>query len=312
MTKLIIALTFLFCANAVFAQSYSTNFPLTENPISEGGKWINGKVAGIDWNNVATVPGEAYGAVIVGGYNDDIAVLTTTYAAGQYAQATVHRASGYSPSGGHEIELLLHFKVTANNARGYEVLWGISGYIAIVRWNGPLGDYTPLYDPGTGPTPVDGDVLRAEISGGVIKVYRNGSLLATGPANTTWTDGQPGVGFWPTDRGGVTPANYGWKNFTAGNLGTGVDLKPELSVCPFSISPNPFSERVALGIASGAVINIYDLQGRLVNAWGSENRDRTVTWNGNDLFGKPVACGNYVISYKTIAGTQIKPLLKLR
>jgi hypothetical protein len=42
-------------------RSYSTRFPLVENPISEGGNWINGKTAGIDWANVRTTPGFAHG-----------------------------------------------------------------------------------------------------------------------------------------------------------------------------------------------------------------------------------------------------------
>jgi hypothetical protein len=33
-------------------RSYSTRFQLNEDPISEGGKWINGAKDGIDWYNV--------------------------------------------------------------------------------------------------------------------------------------------------------------------------------------------------------------------------------------------------------------------
>jgi hypothetical protein len=205
--------------------SYTTSFPLTENPISEGGMWINGGAVGLDWNNVRTESGYAHGSVLVAypsRYSDDIAHLNPAFvavAANQYAQGTVYRAAGYAPAGsGHEIELLLRFQITPHSARGYEVLWGHSGYLAIVRWNGPVSDYTPLLDtgdPGIG-APVDGDVLRAEIIGSVIKVYKNGSLVATGPSNTTWTDGQPGMGFWPVDSS--TPQNLGWKDYTAGGL----------------------------------------------------------------------------------------------
>jgi len=201
--------------------SYSTTFSLSENPINEGGKWTNGKTVGLDWNDVKTSSGNAYASVLSGGasrYNDSIAHLSTSFAAytpNQYAQGTVFRVAGYSSS--HEVELLLHFKITAHSARGYEVLWGATGYLAIVRWNGPLGNYTPLYDPGLpgiGP-PADGDVLRAEMTGNVIKVYKNGALVAT-TSDGTWTDGQPGMGFWPVD--GATPQNLGWKSYTAGSL----------------------------------------------------------------------------------------------
>jgi hypothetical protein len=196
--------------------SFSTNFNSTENPISASGQWINGKVVGLDWNNAQSVPGEAYGAAFATGYDDDIAVLNITFTANQYAQGTVHRLPGYSPGVNHEIELLLRFQITANNARGYEVLWAHQGNMAIVRWNGPLGNYTPLVDNLVIGQAVDGDVLRAEITGSVIKVYKNGSLVATSPSDTTWTTGQPGIGFWP--KPGATLKSYGWKNFQAGSL----------------------------------------------------------------------------------------------
>jgi len=221
---LLAAMCILSCSGSgsVFTQagSYSTSFLLNENPISEGGRWINGGAVGLNWNNVQTIPGRAYGASIVSGYDDDIAVLNTAFAADQYAQGIVYRAAGYAPSGSHEIELLLRFRIVAGNARGYEVLWGgggtTNGELAIVRWNGPLGDYTSLASTTIAPA-VSGDVLRAEIIGRVIKVYLNGSLVLTGPSNSTWTDGQPGMGFWPTDRGGVTPSSYGWSSFSAGD-----------------------------------------------------------------------------------------------
>ena len=196
--------------------SYSTSFAATENPLSEGGKWINGKAAGLDWNNAQTVPGKAYAADFATGYNDPIAVLNTSFTANQYAQGTVYRAPGYSPGVNHEIELLLHFQISANNARGYEVLWAHQGNMAIVRWNGPLGNYTPLVDNLQIGQAVDGDVLRAEIVGNVIKVYKNGALVATGPTDATWTSGQPGMGFWP--KPGASPQNYGWKSYLAGSL----------------------------------------------------------------------------------------------
>ncbi|MEO8137819.1 MAG: hypothetical protein ABI831_28060 [Betaproteobacteria bacterium] len=206
---------------AAGSNSYATNFPSTENPISESGKWINGKTAGVDWNNVQAVPGKAHASVLSGNpnrYNDSIAHLNTAFAANQFAQGSVYRAAGYSPgTSKHEVELLLRFQISANFARGYEVLWGHSGYLAVVRWNGPLGDYTALYeagDPGIGP-PVDGDVLRAEIIGNVIRVYKNGMQVAS-VSDATYANGQPGIGLWPVD--GASIDKFGWKNFQAGGL----------------------------------------------------------------------------------------------
>ena len=203
--------------------AYSTIFPLVENPISEGSMWTGGKTVGMVWNDMETVAGRgAVGRSLMNTpsrYSDNAAVLNTTFSANQYAQGTVYKAAGYTAGGGsHEVELYLHFQITPNNARGYEVLWGIQGYIAIVRWNGPLGNYTALYDPGlnSAPVPQDGDVLRAEYSNGVIKVWINGVLKAT-TTESTWVDGQPGMGTWPVD-GAANPLNMGWKNYQAGSL----------------------------------------------------------------------------------------------
>jgi hypothetical protein len=201
--------------------TYSTTFGATENPLSEGGKWIDGKAVGLDWNNPQSIPGKAFASVLSGTpnrYNDSVGQLNTSFGPNQYAQGTVYRAAGYSPSPSkHEVELLLRFQITAHNARGYEVMWGQTGYLAIARWNGPLGNYTSLYDPGDpgiGPA-VDGDVLRAEIIGSTIRVYKNGTLVAT-VSDTMYTTGQPGMGFWPVD--GATIDKYGWKAYQAGGL----------------------------------------------------------------------------------------------
>ena len=156
-------------------------------------------------------------------YNDSIAHLNGTFAANQYAQGTVYRAAGYNPSPSkHEVELLLRFQITPHGARGYEIGWGISGYLFVVRWNGNLGNYTAIYDPGDpgiGPA-VDGDVLRAEIVGNIIKIFKNGSLVATvdvtSMGGTVWGSGQPGMGFWPVDNASID--KYGWRTYQAGNL----------------------------------------------------------------------------------------------
>lgn len=205
---------------------YETDFPLTENPISEGGKWVNGGVVGLQWKNVQTGSGNAYGGDFVGTpsrYNDPIAHISSAFMAftpDQYATGLVYRVPGYSnPTDGHEIELLLRFVITANNARGYEVLWGDEGEIVVVRWNGPLSDYTPLatlQGNSAANKAVDGDRLIARIVGNTITVWRNGVQIGSPVVDTTYTDGQPGIGFWPT--AGSTLASYGWKSFYCGDI----------------------------------------------------------------------------------------------
>jgi hypothetical protein len=203
----------------------------TENPISEGGIWVGGAATGLGWHNVKTTGGQAVGADgnWASRYADNLAHLNTSYrtfSANQYAQATVYKAGGYTGSGGsHEVELLLRFSISANDAHGYEVLWGVTGYIAIVKWLGTYGTYTALYDSGAGfSVPADGDTLRAELSGSTLNVWRNGTLvpaltnfdMTVGGTVSMWNSGQPGMGFWPVD--GATPENLGWKAWAAGNL----------------------------------------------------------------------------------------------
>ncbi|MFO1272319.1 MAG: hypothetical protein U1F50_11690 [Rubrivivax sp.] len=206
---------------AATGSSYSTTFSSKEKPINEGGMWVNGKSTGGKWNDVQTIVGRAYGTALmdVERYADNVAHLTTSFTANQYAQGTVYRVPGYmNPSDAHEIELLLRFKITPGNARGYEVLWAQDGGVCVVRWNGPLSDYNLLSDgcPLIGKA-VDGDVLRAEITGSTIKVYKNGALVVTASdSSARWNDGQPGMGFWPCP--GATIDAYGWKAFQAGSL----------------------------------------------------------------------------------------------
>jgi hypothetical protein len=216
--------------------NFSTVFPVQENPISQGGIWMNGLADGLDWNNVRTTANGAVGAsdtfYLSARYADDVAHIKSSYrafTAAQWAQATVYKAGGYSGGGGsHELELLLRWDITAHNARGYECSIGINSvgdtYAFIVRWEGAAASYTALIDPyhGVGswtnaPTPLaDGDVMYAEISaGGVMKLKQNGITLFS-YTDSTWSSGQPGLGFWPVD--GATAISAGWKNFSAGNL----------------------------------------------------------------------------------------------
>ncbi len=167
---------------------------------------------GIDWQDARKVDGIACAGEFNLGYDDNLAVLNTAFAADQFAEAIVYREAGYSAP--HEIELLLRFAVSAHLARGYEVLWDTSGSMAVVRWNGGVSDFTVLNGVDIGPA-VDGDVLRAEISGSVIRVLKNGVLRLT-VSDLVWTDGQPGVSFFA--RPGATLTAYGWQAFEGGSL----------------------------------------------------------------------------------------------
>lgn len=195
--------------------SYSTLFPGTENPISESGKWVCGGTTGLDWNNPRTTPGKCFASAIVSTVDDDIACLSTTFGPNQFAQATAFRQVGYTAPDSHESEVLLRFKITAHSARGYEIVWTFDGAMAIVRWNGALNDFDVLFGPTNINAAVTGDVFRAEMNGATITVYKNGVSVGT-VDDSTYTDGQPGVGFFP--RTGATPESYCWSAFSGGEL----------------------------------------------------------------------------------------------
>ena len=72
-------------------KSYSTRFQLNEDPISESGRWMNGQKDGIDWYDVITKNGVAYGAVTKGDYTDPTALLKGVWGKNQYGKAKVFR-----------------------------------------------------------------------------------------------------------------------------------------------------------------------------------------------------------------------------
>jgi hypothetical protein len=199
-------------------QSYTTNFPLTENPISENGHWINGGTTGLDWGNVQTTPGLAFGTVVSLGppYNDSTAVLTGTWGSDQTAQAKVRIAKPNSNIF-EEVELRLRTTIAAHSITGYEFNFRCtsdgSQYVQIVRWNGKLNDFTYV-NAVTGPGLHDGDVIKATAVGSTLTSYINGVQQVQG-TDATFPSGSPGVGFY--NQGGVPSNNaeYGFTSFTA-------------------------------------------------------------------------------------------------
>ena len=197
---------------------YTTTFPLTENPISESGKWINGGTTGIDWGNVRTTPGLAFGTVVSLGppYNDSTAVLAGPWPSDQMAKATVHTVNQNS-SIFEEVELRLRTTVTAHSITGYEFNFRCvadgSQYAQIVRWNGALNDFTYV-DSRTGPGLHDGDVVMATAVGSTLTTYINGTAVFSS-TDATFSGGTPGIGFYNQDGMTSNNADYGFSDFTA-------------------------------------------------------------------------------------------------
>jgi hypothetical protein len=204
---------------------YSTKFPRAENPISEGGKWLNGQKDAVDWADVRTRPGLAFGLEIGGSrpepqkYDDATALLTGTWGPNQTVQATVHSVNqNLSDKVWEEVELRLRSALTPHNATGYEVMFRCSktptAYCNIARWDGPLGKFAYVKNSGGSKYGVaDGDVVKASIIGNVITVYINGVQMVQTTDNT-FKSGNPGMGFFIDGATGENE-NFGFSSFTA-------------------------------------------------------------------------------------------------
>ena len=196
---------------------------MTENPISEGGNWINGKAVGLDWSDVRTVNGMAVGLQPgTSGTDDATALLTGTWGPNQTVTATVHTTNP-SSSYFEEVELRLRSTLSAHRCTGYEVLFGLrndsSAYVSIVRWNGPFNDWTTLdaYG-GTQYILRQGDVVMGVISNQTISAYINGVKVMQ-VTDSTFSSGNPGLGFYLANATGVN-TDYGFTSFTASDEGS--------------------------------------------------------------------------------------------
>lgn len=213
--------------------SYSTSFPLTENPISESGKWVTGLANGLDWTDPQTSPAEAFGTQPLATpppFNDSIGHLNATTFAGigvrQWCQGTMVNNSA---SGSIECELLLMFSISSHSASGYEIdIINSGSLIHIVKWNGALNSFTDLTPSGIsgGGAFTTGTILYAQIDqSGNISVYRGGSpggggSLLGSVTDTTYANisgRMPGMGFF-RETGASASNTLGFSTWSAGNF----------------------------------------------------------------------------------------------
>jgi hypothetical protein len=218
-------------------RSYRTAFQLDENPMSDGGMWLNGKTDGIDWADVITKKGRAYGSVTrmavaerrveqgnlepsgegsapEGDYDDPTAVLTGAWGRNQHAKGTVFSVN---PTAEYfqEVELRLRSAISKHVCTGYEVFWRClktdEGYAEIVRWNGKVGDFTSLKKlVGAQYGVKDGDVVEATIRGRVLTGFINGVEVISA-TDDVFDSGSPGIGF--NFFVGNTNVDHGFTNF---------------------------------------------------------------------------------------------------
>jgi hypothetical protein len=200
-------------------RSYSTDFPRAERPISEGGMWLNGKRDGIGWSDVNTRRGLVYGALsrmenaefraeqgnavktgaeAAGDYDDPTAVLSGEWGSDQHGRGVVHSVD---PTAEYfqEVQIRLRSAIEPNNCTGYEIFFRClkseAGYAEIVRWNGPIGDWTSLERHEGADYGVEhGDVIEATIEGDLIRGFINGREVISA-RDDVFGEGAPGVGF---------------------------------------------------------------------------------------------------------------------
>jgi len=204
---------------------YTTNFSGTENPISEGGMWLNGQTDGLDWTDVRTTPGFAFGTEIGGKrpepqkYDDSTALLKGTWGPNQTLQATV-RCEHPNQDGKvlEEVELRLRSSISPHNCTGYEVMFRCTkipqAYCNIARWEGPLGKFTMLKEThGSQYGVKDGDVVKATMMGKILTVYINGMQMIQ-ISDDKFANGNPGVGYYLEGGTGMI-GDFGFSRFTA-------------------------------------------------------------------------------------------------
>jgi len=241
--KLKLALLFTLVALLAASSPYSTSFPATENPISEGGNWLGGQSAGGNlWGDIQTTPGLAFGVSEPTQFGDPTAILTGNWNPDQSASATLK--VNVTPTGTccHEAEVRLRMTITANSIKGYEVYCSVmpapNEYCHIARWNGPSGSYCNIESAEFITHLVTGDVLTGKVTGTnpvVITASRNGTQImqasdtgqgcSTGGAAGPWTTGNPGIGFYDSQDNNWS--NFGFSSFSAtGGTQTGGPVPP--------------------------------------------------------------------------------------
>jgi hypothetical protein len=206
--------------NLAAGNSYATDFAATESPLSESGHWINGKTTGLDWSDCASVLGVAYGtqpAHAEFATDDSTCVLTGTWGPNQMAQATVF----VNPPlffGDDEVELRLNSTISPHSIDGYEIAWGNSGYVMIVRWDADPSFSFHILSQVNSPGLIHGASFKATNVNGRITAYVNGAEI-THATDTMYTAGSPGIGFFHDGVGNGNDAQgnlaFGLSHFSA-------------------------------------------------------------------------------------------------
>lgn len=210
--------------STISARTWTTSFPLVENPISEGGVWHHldptlTVVSTEVLDGVHVAHGTQAGA---GGYDDSNAYLSG-FPENQSIQGTIWMSPSISSIPNREIELLLRWRddnplrltrYGMTSATGYEINVNQNGqYLQLGTFKGPL-----LASAASPPVPKTGDIFKAQIvtnanGSATIVVYWNGVEKINYTHSTPVTGGNPGVGFYIDS--GARNNEFGFSSVTA-------------------------------------------------------------------------------------------------
>src|ERR1035441_7980952 len=124
-------------------------------------------------------PEYAFGHAGPKAYGDSVALLTGEWPSNQSVEVVVEKRAVFRYP---EVSIRLRSSLAMHNCDGYEISYslkdGDAAYLIIVRWNGPLADFTYLLNvQGKQYAVKTGDVVKATVVGNEIKTYKNGLLM---------------------------------------------------------------------------------------------------------------------------------------
>jgi hypothetical protein len=201
--------------------NYTTDFPLTENPISESGKWINSGANGGGRSNVQSASGLAFGTQIERPapgliYNDSIALMTGTWSADQTVTVTLHEATT-SDTCCAEGEIWIRGTMDGGKMMGYEMSFSIlrdPDYYHMATWLGKDFAKGTFARSALGRTLHDGDVIKVTAVGNAFTLYVNSIEIARGK-DSSYKSGNPGIGFYHSSVFNGLDNQWGFRNFSA-------------------------------------------------------------------------------------------------
>jgi hypothetical protein len=281
-----------------FSQTYTTNFDLTENPISESGRWFHHDAT---LTVVRTTGGVAFGTQTGNGQYDDSNAYLTGFGNDYSIEGTVYLKPGISSSPNREVELLLRWEDTgplhnsgcweASAAVGYEINISHKGYYMNL---GRFKDCNALISPSNVPVPANGDKFKATIQGQTIICYWNGNEVfryTDNDATHKITTGNPGIGFYIDQ--GAPNTDFGFTSLTVTALGTKAEEQPQkmsgtLLLC--QNYPNPFRAgtifKYSIPSPAPVTLRVYDMSGRVAVTLVNENKQagsHNVAFDGSSL-----------------------------